>query len=308
MRALHSYALGVILVLLGGFFLSLAGILLRLVEEADGWQILFIRSISFFATLCAILVFRYRETTFSAFRTVGARGLLAALVLGLGSVCYVFAILNTTVANVVFIIGASPLVTALIAWLFLEERVGAASLLSMICALAGIGLMFADGLVRGGMLGNITALGVVASFSVFLLIVRSGRDIDMLPATCLAGLVAGVIAAAMADSLAVGANDLLIGIVLGSVQFTGGFMLLTIGARHLPAAEVALFSLSEAVLAPVWVWIGVDEVPSLMTLAGSAVVLSSVIAYCLLEIRRRQRASLAKPAGAADYSNQEPSR
>ncbi|KAA3633942.1 MAG: DMT family transporter [Proteobacteria bacterium] len=284
-----SYSRGVFLVLVGGFFLSLAGILLRQVESADGWQILFYRSISFFATLSLILWFKYRDTTVAAFRSVGARGLAAAIVLGLGSVSYVFALLNTTVANAVFIIGASPLVTALIGWVFLRERVWAASVVAMFGALAGIGLMFADGLVDGGTLGNLMALGVVASFSVFLLIVRGSKDLDMLPATCLAGLVAGAIAAAMADSLAVTGSDLVIGLLLGSVQFTGGFMLLTIGARHLPAAEVALFSLSEAVLAPLWVWLGVNETPSLLALAGASVVLLSVIGYCVIGIRRRSR-------------------
>ncbi len=298
MGVTRPYVRGVMLVLLGGFFLSLAGILLRHVEDADGWQILFYRSVSFFATLTAILAVRYRGATPRAFRSVGRRGFAAAVVLGLGAVCYVFAILHTTVANAVFIIGASPVVTALIGWLFLGERVSAAALGTMFLALAGIALMFADGLVGGGWLGNVMALGVVASFSVFLLIVRDARDIDMLPATALAGVVAGIISLVMVDSLAMGMQDLAIAIALGCVQFTGGFMLLTIGARYLPAAEVALFSLSEAVLAPLWVWIGVDEVPSALTACGAFVVLVSVSVYCLLGIRR-ERASAARGVGGS---------
>jgi drug/metabolite transporter (DMT)-like permease len=217
----------------------------------------------------------------------------AAVALGLGSVCYVFAILNTTVANVVFIIGASPLVTAAVGWWFLREKISAISLASMILALAGIGLMFVDGLVTGSWMGNLMALGVVASFSVFLLIVRGAKELDMLPATCLAGLVAGLIAYTMAESLRVSAGDLLIAVILGSVQFAGGFMLLTIGSRYLPAAEVALFSMSEAVLAPLWVWIVVNEIPTGLTVSGALVVLVSVGSYCLIGIRRERAASAA---------------
>ncbi|MCZ7597660.1 MAG: hypothetical protein M5U09_07875 [Gammaproteobacteria bacterium] len=103
-----DYTRGVMLVLAGGFFLSMAGIMLRHVESADGWQILFYRSISFFVTLSLILALRYRTRTPAAFRAVGVRGMVGAASLGIGSVCYIFAILHTTVANVVFIIGATP--------------------------------------------------------------------------------------------------------------------------------------------------------------------------------------------------------
>ena len=126
-----GYTFGVLLVLAGGFFLSLAGVLLRHVESASGWQILFYRSLSFSVTLFIILAIRYRGATVRAFRSVDTRGIMAATALGLGSVCYVFAILNTTVANVVFIIGASPLLTAAVVWCVLRERVSPISLTAM---------------------------------------------------------------------------------------------------------------------------------------------------------------------------------
>jgi drug/metabolite transporter (DMT)-like permease len=50
-----------------------------------------------------------------------------------------------------------------------------------------------------------------------------------------------------------------------------------------------LFSLTESILGPVWVWIGVGEKPSWLTLMGSAVVLVSVVAYCVNGIRRERR-------------------
>lgn len=287
----RGYAYGVVLVLLGGSCLSLAGILLRSLEDADGWQVLFYRAVSFFITLFLILFARYRSNTFVAFRAVGIRGIAVAVVLGLGSVCYVFAILLTTVANAVFIIGAAPLVTAAAGWLFLRERLSAGSLTTMLVALLGIGLMFADGIVAGRWLGNLMAVGVVVSFATMLVILRGSRTVDMLPATCMAGIVGAVVAGVMATDLVVSPHDLLIAVMLGSVQFTGGFMLLTIGTRYLPAAEVALFSLSESVLAPIWVWVGVGEVPSGLTIVGCLIVFAAVVVHCVLGIRRQARRS-----------------
>jgi len=285
-----GYAYGVLLVLAGGACLSLGGILLRNLESADGWQVLFYRAITFFVTLFAILAARYRGNVFAAYRAVGWHGMLVGVVLGLGSIAYVFALLFTTVANAVFIIGASPLVAALVGWLWLRERLYASSVTAMLATFAGIGLMLADGFVAGGWLGNAMALLVVLSFVVFLLLLRRKRDLDMLPATSIAGIVAALVAAVMASSLYISPHDLVIAMLLGSVQFCGGFMLITLSTRYVPAAEVALFSLSEAVLAPLWVWIGVDEVPSVLTLCGASVVFVAVVSYCLIGIRRERAA------------------
>ncbi|TNF89437.1 MAG: DMT family transporter [Gammaproteobacteria bacterium] len=285
----RRYGYGVTLVIIGGFFLSTSGILLRNIEAASGWQILFYRGFTFSLTLFLLLLLRYRMNIGTAFRAIGRPGLWAALVLGLGSICYIFAILWTTVANAVFIIGAAPLATAFVAWLVLGEKTSRFGVLAMLVSLAGIGLMFADGLLEGRWLGNIAALGVVASFVVFLLIIRDKRGVDMLPATCLSGLVMGGVAAFFVESFSVSNHDLAIAITMGCLQFGIGFWCFTVAARYIMASEVALFSLTESILGPIWVWIGVGEQPSLLTLAGSAVVLASVSAYCINGIRAERR-------------------
>jgi drug/metabolite transporter (DMT)-like permease len=285
----NRYLLGVIIVIAGGAFLSTSGILLRIMDAAVGWQIIFFRSLTFFFTILTILAFKYGRNTFAAYRAIGKPGLLAAILLGLGSTCYIFAMLNTTVANVVFIIGSAPLVTALVAWIFLKEKVSPWSLITMLVALVGIGLMLIDGLVSGGLFGNILAICMVFMFAFYLLILRANKDKDMVPATGLSGLVTFAIAAIMVTDLNISHHDLLICIALGSFQFGLGFLLLTMGTRYIPAAEVALFALSESILNPLWVWIGVNEVPSAFTLYGSGIVLVAVIAYSMIAIHNERQ-------------------
>jgi drug/metabolite transporter (DMT)-like permease len=285
----RRYAYGVSLVMFGGVFLSTSGILLRSLESADGWQVLFYRGITFSLTLFLLLLMRYRSGIFSAYRAIGKPGLCAALVLGLGSICYIFAILLTTVANAVFIIGASPLATAFVAWMVLGEKTSRFGVVAMLVSLAGIGLMFADGLIEGRWSGNIAALGVVVSFVVFLLIIRQRRGVDMLPATCLGGLVMAAVASVFVDSFALSQHDLIIAMLMGALQFGVGFWCFTVATRYIMASEVALFALTESILSPVWVWIGVGEQPSLLTLVGSAIVLVSVVSYCVNGIRSERR-------------------
>ena len=285
----NRYLIGVVIVLLGGAFLSLSGILLRHVEAAGGWTILFYRSSAFFVTMTTILAFQYRRRTLTAFKAIGRNGLVAAMLLSLGNVFYIFAMLNTTVANVVFIIGSAPLVTALLGWLFLKEHISGWSMMAMFVALGGIGLMFADGLTGGGWFGSALAIAMVVMYAVYLLLLRASPNVDMVPATCLSGLLTACIALPMLQGFGISERDLLICIALGTVQFGAGFWLLTVGVRYIPAAEVALFSLSESILNPTWVWLGVGEIPGRLTLYGSAVVLVSVISYSVIAIRREQK-------------------
>ena len=285
----RRYGFGVGLVIFGGAFLSLSGILLRNIESASGWQILFYRGLAFSIMLFLILLLKYRKGTADAFRAIGRPGLWAALGLGLGSVCYIFAILLTTVANAVFIIGASPLATAFVGWLILGEKTSKFGIAAMLISLTGIGLMFADGLIEGRWLGNIAALGVVISFVIFLLLVRGRQQVDMLPATCLGGLVMAAVGGLFADDLVISNHDLVISLLLGLVQFGIGFMCFTIATRYIMASEVALFALTESILGPIWVWVGVGEQPSLLTFIGSGIVLVCVSSYCIVGIRGERR-------------------
>ena len=278
-------AVGAALVLGGGALLSLAGVTLRHMESADGWQILFYRSFTFFGVVAVYLAFRYRSQVVASFIRVGNPGIVVALSLGLGSACYVFALLLTTVANALFIISAAPFMTAILGWRLLRERVRPSTWAAMSFALAGIALMVFNGIQSGRLLGNLVALGAPVSFAVMLVALRSAGDRDMIPAICLAGVVSAGLGLAMMDSFAISRHDLLLCLFLGVVQYTGGFVLLALGARLLPAAEVALLALSEIVLAPLWVWIGVGEVPAVFTVVGGSVVLVAVVVQATIGMR-----------------------
>ncbi|MCY4284179.1 MAG: DMT family transporter [Thiotrichales bacterium] len=283
----RRHATGVILVLAAGVMLSIAGITLRHIESASGWQILFYRSLTFCIVIALWLTFRYRARVGRAFVAVGRPGLVVALSLGLGSTCYVFALLLTTVANALFLISAAPFMAAVLGWIVLRERVRPATWLTMTVALVGIAIMVFHGVQSGRLLGNLVALGTPISFAIMLVVLRRAGHRDMLPAICLAGVVGAVLGFAMSDTLVLSRHDLALCLFLGVFQYAGGFILITLGARYLPAAEVALISLAEVVLAPVWVWIGVGEVPAALTLVGGGIVLAAVVAQALTGMRSR---------------------
>ncbi|MBT6276107.1 MAG: DMT family transporter [Chromatiales bacterium] len=259
-----------------GLCLSSGGIALRLVESADGWQILTVRGAALAATIFLWLGFHYRTRALWAVVALGARGATAAFAIGITAILYVFAILNTTVANTVVILSLSPLITATLAWLMLGEKVATTTLGSIAVAILGVAIMFMDSLGGGGSLGMLIALGAAICFAIFVVTLRAGRDIDMVPAIGLSGLVTLAVAAVMAPDLDISRNDLGIGVFLGVFQLALGYACVAIATRHLPATLAALLILSEVVFAPLWAWVGVGEMPTAWAAVGAATVVGAV--------------------------------
>lgn len=210
-----------------------------------------------------------------AFRSMGRAELAVALCTAVASGTFIVALNHTTVANVLFMQAVAPLAAALIAWAGLREAVSGRTIAAMAAALAGVGLMVGG---PGGSRGLGMALSVVMTlaFALAVVITRHRRDISMAPAICLSQVLVLVAVAPFAHPGTAGFRDATLIVVLGFGQMGLGLAFLTKGARLLPAAEVALITLLEVVLGPLWVWLALSERPGTATLAGGAVVLAAV--------------------------------
>ena len=292
-----GYARGIGLVALAGVFWSLGGILVRWIDEASAWQIIFYRSLALVLTLLAIIALRHRGRVGAAFVAAGWNGVAAGACLAGGFIGFILALHHTSVANTLFVLGASPLFAALLGRWLLGEAVRPATWLAIALASCGITIMVAGGLVLGTLAGNLLALAASLSFAMFSVLLRRGRESDMLPCVGYAGVISAVIAALVVTGLpqhlspplfAIGTRDLALCLTMGVVALGLGLTCFTLGARHVPAVEMTLLSLTALVLGPLWVGLGVGEVPSRYTAAGGAIVLAA-ISYQALSGARRHR-------------------
>ena len=287
----ESYARGIVLVAAAGLMWSLGGLFFRLIEDATVWQIVAYRTLFLSASMAVVVVWRYRAQTLAAFRRMGGWGIVGALGIGGANTLFMFSLEHTYVANTLLMLGASPILSAGIAWLLLRERVRPATMAAMAAVAAGVCVMVAGGLGTDRWLGDLLAVFTVTSFAFVVVAVRAGREADMLPCVVLGAFLAGCFATLMAflggEGLAVTAPDLFWCAMMGIVQMTGGMVLFVAGARHVPAAELALLSLTEVVAGPVWVWLAVGELPVEATFWGGAIVLAAMVANALTGMRRR---------------------
>ena len=279
------YRRGILQLVASGFFLSTAGIALRLVEQADGWQILFYRSLALSITILLILVFQKRSRFFDEFRGLGWNDCLLAVFLGTGFVAYVFALLYNTVANALFIFSCAPFLAGFLGWILLGERVATRTWFAIGVAMAGLAVMVGSELAVSHYLGTLLALWIPIAYAASIIAVRRSKRDNMLVALCLAGLVAGGLSAFFVTDYALTPRDLIISLYLGVFQVGVGFTLVVLGSRYVPAAQVGLLALVEPVLAPIWAWMGVGEVPGLATIVGGTIIFLAIATDGILNIK-----------------------
>jgi len=273
---LSNYGRGILMILGSAFCLSTSGVGLRIIDEADGWQILFYRSLSMMALILVVLLIRRPHNLRNRVRALSWDDLVLALILGTGFVAYVFALLQTTVANALFVFSAAPFFAAVLGWIVLRERVAVRTWIAIAAAISGLGVMVSAGMMSGRMSGNLIALWLPVSYAVSVVLVRRSQQPDMLLALFLAAGVATMITIPFIQDFSLGWMDLGVSLYMGVFQVGAGFILLILGARYVPAAQVGLLALVEPVLGPVWAWLTVSEMPAQATFIGGAIILAAV--------------------------------
>ncbi len=180
---------------------------------------------------------------------------------------FLLALNYTSVANVLFMQAASPMMAALLGWVFLSERIDARTWVALLLAGAGVVLMAAGSLDSGAAAVALPFV-MTASFAAVIVIARHRREVSMMPATCASQVLVVVVCAPLVSLGSLGTGDVWILAALGVGQMGLGLALLTIGARLIPPAQVAVLSLIEVVLGPLWVWLAYGERPSATTFVG----------------------------------------
>jgi drug/metabolite transporter (DMT)-like permease len=238
---------------------------------------------AFFAVL-AILAFvavAERGRVVRGFLAIGRAGLVMAALMAISSGAFIAALNYTSVANVLFLQALAPVLAAVFGT-FVGERVSRRTWIAIAVAVAGVALMV-GGPSRPSPTGLALSLLMSVSFAATIVITRHQRRVSMAPATCLSQAAVFVCAAPFASAGSIGAEDLALLAGLGVTQIGLGLIFLSIGARLIPAAEVALITLLEIVLGPLWVWLALGERPGTTTLVGGAIVLGAVVIQAIGE-------------------------
>jgi drug/metabolite transporter (DMT)-like permease len=196
-----------------------------------------------------------------------------------------FALSLTTTANALVVMSVSPLLTALFASMFLKDPVPLRTWLAAGTAAIGIAYMFGSSL-EGHFLGMAVAFLIPVAAAINVVVLRaSAAKLDLVPAVMLGGGISCLIALPFALPFSSTGRDIALLAFLGITQLGLPCMLLVLASRALLAPEIALLSLLEVVLGPLWVWLGAGEEPGNATLTGGVIVLAALAANELAAFR-----------------------
>jgi len=280
---------GQLAILLAAVAWSTAGLGQRELDASPATQVAGRAAFAALALLALVLATERRGTV-AAFRSMGRWGVALAVALGISSGGFLFALNYTTVANLLFMQAAAPMMAALLGWALLRERVDGRTWVALGLAAAGVGLM-AAGSFDAGFTAAVMPFVVTASFAVVIVIARHRREVSMMPATCASQVLVLLACLPFLSLGSAGRSDWLVVAALGIGQIGAGLALLTIGARLIPPAQVAIISLLELVLGPLWVWLAYAERPSTGTVLGGAVVVAAVLVQSSGDVLRLRRVS-----------------
>ena len=286
----NNETLGALALIFAGVFLSFGGVIIRFMESSSAWQITGYRSITFSLAILLYILIKYKKDTPHAFKKIGHSGILIALILGFSNTCFVWGMSTTTVSNAVFIMSTGPLFAAICSYFFFKRKIGKKTFIAIAGSMFGITIMFSGGMESSNYIGNIIILGVPIGFAFQLTLLNYNSHIDFMPATFLGGVFSSLIGFIFMANLDISTHDLLLCLFMGAFQVGIGFMLITIGSRYIPPHRAALFLLMEPVLAPIWAFLGVGEIPGQTEMLGGLIVLSFVSYKIIDQFKNKEEA------------------
>jgi len=260
---------------------SSAGVLTRQLDAPLGFELTFWRSVFAALFVAAALVWQQGWKSIATVRAVGGFGLLSGAMWAVMCCCFMIALTMTTVANTLIVMSIAPLLTAILAWLFLGQRIAFRTSLAIAFAFVGMVWMFGYGLSHVGgvqLAGMIIALGVPLAASINLIVLKkAGHRVDLIPSVLLGGVFSALAMLLPAWPLQASLHDLAILALLGFFQLGLPCMLMVRASKSLSAPELSLLALLEVVLGPIWAWLWAAEVPAQETMIGGALVLGALV-------------------------------
>ena len=285
MRSLTDQQKGSLLAFIAVMFITPDSLFIRL-SNLDTWGLVFYRGIIPFFTVFFGMLLIYKLNFFKILFSSGFHGIIYIVTFSVTNITFVVSIQNTNVANTLVMIATAPMLSAILGAIFLKEPPDRKTLISIIITFLAIVYIFFDSLRIGNFYGDI--LGFITAFglAVGATTIRSAKTKNLVPAAVVGKLFVATFALFFIESFALIDRDLFIVPLMCILCVAIPFVLVTIAPRFIPAAEVNLFFLLETIIGPIWVWVIIKEQPSLETLQGGAIIITTIAIHSFLKLRK----------------------
>lgn len=280
-QALVITSLGVLLISLESLFIKLTSI--------QPLVFSFYIGIFMFLSLNFILLTKKKTKIIQCYQNKFSIILICGFLLGVSNIFFISAIKTTTVANTVMIIASAPLFSALYSYLFYKEKSEKNIFIASFFIFLGLIVIFSSQLSGGNLVGNIYALICTNLFALGFVILARYKEINRLTITASAGICSAIVSFIFINSYAINTNALLILLLAGVLISPLARVLIGNGTKSLPASEVSLLMIIETIMAPIWVWLVLKEIPASSTFIGGAIILTTLVFNSLYVLKTNKQ-------------------
>ena len=271
----------------GVMFITPDSLFIRL-SNIDTWSLLFYRgAIPFVVVLIGLILF-YKKNFFNALFKIGLAGIFYVISFSICNITFIISIQNTNVANTLIMVAMAPMLSAILAAIFLKEPTNKETWVAIFVTFFSVTFIFYDsiqiGNIVGDLFGFVTALGLAINAN----LARFAKDRDLVPSAVIGKLVVAIFAFFFVENFDLVATDKIIVPLMCIMCVAIPFVLVTIAPRYISAPEVNLFFLLEVILGPIWVWLIIKEQPSVQTIIGGIVIIITIALHSFLALKKTQ--------------------
>ena len=285
MKNLSNQHKGSLLAFIAVMLITPDSIFIRL-SNIETWGMLFYRGAIPFIVVLAGLILFYKNNLFKALVNIGYPGIFYVISFSICNITFIISIQNTNVANTLVMIAMAPMLSAILGSIFLKEIPDRKTWIAIIITLLSVTYIFHDSMEMGNFYGDL--FGIITSFGLACnaVIARFAKNRDLVPSAVIGKLCVAIFAFFFVDSFSLIGSDLIIVPLMCVMCVAIPFVLVTIAPRFIPAEEVNLFFLLETIIGPFWVWLVIQEQPSLETIQGGAVIILTIAIHSFLKLRK----------------------
>ena len=289
MKLSHNRA--VFLMIAVALMWSTAGVVTRQLESARRFEITFWRSVFTALSLLVILPFFQGRRVFQKIRQGSAAFWISGVCWSVMFTAFMVALTLTSVANVLVTMSLGPLLTALVARVFIGHRIPARTWMAIVAAGAGIAYMYGAQVSGASGVATLVTLCVPLAGAVNWTVTQhshaQGHDVDLVPAVLVGAVISAFLTLPLAFPFQATAHDLTWLAFLGLGQLAIPCVLSVLCARVLKAPEISLLALLEVIFGILLAWVGAREAPDNSVLIGGSVVIGALVINELIGWRNR---------------------
>ena len=290
MIELKNEKIAIPLVLFAGLLWSFGPLVVRYMNDPHlvPWQYIFGRGLTIFVILNLYLYFEEGVNFYKNYKKVGRSGVIGGCGLGIAMITFIYSITNTSAAITLLCLAAMPFFTAILAFLFLKERISLNVWVSIFIATIGIIIMAIGNTEKNSLLGFLFGITSSIGFSVFSVTLRWRKETPKFTTVSIAGLICFIVSLIVIinkDLSLISSNKNQALFAAHGTIVCLGMILYAIASKNIPAAELTLLSLTEVIGGIFWVWLpwlGINEIPATNTIVGGFLIFLAIFYYSLI--------------------------